>query len=473
MSDDFNASTESATPADSPSGDGAASVGGGGVTADSATPSTPSQEASAPDATQQAIAAGWSLEDEGEASTAPVIPEDDSDIDGMAQEPGLDPERTPGLVTALRNARQAVREHAQAARQAAEVQAELERFGGIETVRQQAEFVNALFAGQVDEQGNVVDGSSIPFFAQLADYSNERYQQVLADGTSILIEHNPEYLISRLQEAGKLPADLTASASQSGPVDQEVLASLPEHLRDTYRGLAANRRAELDAYTDPEARIAELQDKYDLQQIKSEQQQAREREWQGKVEAAQSEGQKSFEKLATDYESAHYRELSKWQPFGPSSPENQLLHRMVVEGAWSSLIEDGALHPRTKQTYKQMYEDSATAIQQAPLYRLRGEKLKADEMERNARNASALINAGLGQRIQAAVKTFDQVFRDARAYREQQRQQQPQRAEIPGAGSGASAGRPDGAPTVDSSGRFTSDFKRSLVEGLRERLARR
>ena len=456
MSDDFSASSDVSAPDTSASSDAAASASGGGVTADSATPSTPSQEASAPDATGEQIAAGWSLEDEGEgAQAAPVIPEDDSDIDGMAQEPGLDPERTPGLVTALRNARQAVREHAQAARQAAEIQAELERFGGIETVRQQAEFVNALFAGQVDEQGNVVDGSSIPFFAQLADYSNERYQQVLADGTSILIEHNPEYLISRLQEAGKLPADLTASASQSGPVDQEVLASLPEHLRDTYRGLAPNRRAELDAYTDPEARIAELQDKYDLQQIKSEQQQAREREWQGKVEAAQSEGQKSFEKLATDYESAHYRELSNWQPFGPNSPENQLLHRMVVEGAWSSLIEDGALHPRTKQTYKQMYEDSATAIQQAPLYRLRGEKLKADEMERNARNASALINAGLGQRIQAAVKTFDQVFRDARAYRESQASATPARAEIPGAGAMSMNGkapkalRPDGSVDPD------------------------
>ncbi|HYE59380.1 MAG TPA: hypothetical protein VD948_12785, partial [Rhodothermales bacterium] len=195
------------------------------------------------------------------------------------------------------------------------------------------------------------------------------------------------------------------------------------------------------------------------------QQQAREREWQGKVEAAQSEGQKSFEKLATDYESAHYRELSKWQPFGPQNPHNDILYTSVVEGAWATVMKDAK--------FAQLYQDAAAAIQQAPLLRLRGETLRAGQSERDARNKAAQLNARLGQVIRDSVRMFDQAFRDARAYREQQRQQQPQRAEIPGAGSGASAGRPDGAPTVDSSGRFTSDFKRSLVEGLRERLARR
>ena len=443
---DFSASTESAAPQDS-TVDVTASASGEGapVQAESEFLSG----ATVPDTTDGQVSAGWSLEDEPEPEQS-AIPEDDSDIPEDVQ--GIDQQRVAGLVNALRSARREAREQAKAARTAAQLQQQLEPYGGYEGVEQMATFVNTLFA-PTDERGEPLpDGSTVPFLSQLYQASQERYARLVSD----VVTAHPEHAIQLLQQAGKLPESLTGQPG-AGHVDEAVYEALPPHLREVYRNLPPSLRNEYDLMKD-EARNALLQEKYDFQQMRSEQEQARQQAWQEKVTQAQTKGTEAADALVRQYEEAHYNALSKWQPFGPENQQsNQRLYRSVVEGSLSELLRD--------QKYAALYADARQLQEQAPLLRLHGEQARAAQYEREARHKAAQFNAALSQRLREAVKEYDQVFRDARAWREQQRQQIPQRTEIPGQGAAFSARR-SGVQILDANGNLSADFKRQLADSL-------
>ena len=442
-----NASIESATPADS-TVDVTASASGEGVIAQpEASASIPETNVSENQSGQ--VSAGWSLEDEPQQVAGALIPEDDSDLPENLQ--GIDEQRVNGLVEAIRNARKFGREQAKAAKAAAQLEQQLEPYGGLEGVGQYVSFANSLFQ-PVDEQGQPLeDASTVPFLQQVYQASQERYARLVTD----VVNQNADYAVQLLQQAGKLPANLNEQPG-AGQIDDSVYQSLPEHLREVYRNLPPSLREEYDLMRE-DARKALLQEKHDFRQLQQSQEQAQQRAWQEKVTQAETEGQQAAASLVRQYEEAHYNVLSKWQPFGPENQQgNERLYRSVVEGAFSELLQD--------QTAAALYADAQHLMAQAPMLRLQGEQARAAQYERDARNKAAQFNAKLSQRLREAVKTYDQVFRDARAWRDHQRQQIPRRTEIPGQGIAFSSDKP--GSSLDANGNISADFKRRLAESL-------
>lgn len=448
MSDfnDSTASTESAAPMDS-TVDVTASASGAGATPQTVTDSTVDANASA--SADGQLSAGWSLEDEPEAEQS-LIPEDDSDLPETLQ--GIDQQRVEGLVNALRSARREAREQSKAAKSAAQLQQQLEQYGGYEGVQQVVGFVNTLFE-PTDEQGQpLAEPSTVPFLNQLWQASQERYTRLVTD----VVSTHPNEVIQMLQQAGKLPTELSPQPG-AGQIDDEVYQALPQHLKDIYRNLPPSLREEYDLMKD-EARNAILQEKYELHQVREAQQQAQQQQWQEKYQAAQTEGIQAADNLVRQYEQAHYQALTKWQPFGPDHEQgNQRVYRAAVEGAFSETLSN----PENAR----LYSAAQQMLREAPLLRLQGENARADQYVRRANEIARTFNARLGQNLRNFIKEQDQVYRDARAWRELQRQQNPQRTEIPGQGAASSA-RSNGTSALNEKGELSSDFKRRLAESL-------
>jgi len=122
------------------------------------------------------------------------------------------------------------------------------------------------------------------------------------------------------------------------------------------------------------------------------------------------------------------------------------------------------------EKYAAMYQDANDLLRNAPIKALAGEKLAAQEAERQARNLATRFNARLGQEISAQVKAMDEVFRGYRAWREQQRSLSPNRTEIPGQMGGVALQQNRNPNAVDSSGRVTDEYKRVLSRMVEDNL---
>lgn len=423
MEDFFSASTDSPAPVESgeqspiaSASDTGAGVDTSGNPTASATPETP---------TETPIDAGWRWEEEEQ----PASSEDtDEDIQALTQDPALDQEKVPGLVQALRSARQAERERAKELKGIQETLATFDNYGGIEGATEALGLVNRLITGGTE--------GTTEFLQGLYDAAQPAYVQLVTDA----IRYNPDYAIEQLREMGKLPTDFTAQ--QPNTLDDSTLASIPENLRDTAKKMPPAILEDLLLQAD-EVRNFHLERQRQLDQLETEAKQQAETQWKQQWDGAAQEGQKLVEQVSTQYEQAHYAQLAKWQPYGPgpeNDAKNQAVYGEMVEGAMATILGD--------QKFAQMYRDAAQLMANAPLRRQQGEKLAAQQDEQRARALAAQFNTRLGQILRERVKERNEVYKGYRAYLESQRGAIPQRREIAGSttitNNGSSALGPDG-----------------------------
>jgi len=254
-----------------------------------------------------------------------------------------------------------------------------------------------------------------------------------------------------LQQMGKLPS--TQAATGAWQLTADDWARIPQELREIANQVPINQLIEwVDKGTD-ESLVYNLQREAKLNQLDATQRQQAETAYRQARQEAETQGSQAVDELTGQYEKAHLAQLSKWQPFGPEAGEqNQQLYRSILEGAHATLLADPQWH--------KLYEDSVSKLQNAPMRKLNNEHFAAGADERDARAAAMRYNARLGQVMRGMISNLDSVFRDARAYREQQRQQIPNRTEITGQSSTAVNG--SGIPTLTENGRLSPQYIDSL-----------
>lgn len=369
-----------------------------------------------------------------------VLPEGDEDIQELLKDPTLDPQAAPGLVNALRSARAAAVEHRKEAVELRKQIAQLEAYGGLEGVNKTMGLVSDLLTNP--EQGI---GS---FLNTLYDTAYPSYEQLVKN----VIAQNADYALEQLQEAGKLPPTQSA-----GQLTAEDWARIPEELRDAARQVPVNQLIEwLDKGTD-ETLLYNLNREAKLQQLDGTQRQQAEQQWREKSQEAQRQGQELVNSLAAQHEQALYTKLEKWKPLGPDNePQNQVIHKMAWQGALADLLAD----PK----FAQMHADAGELLRNAPLRRLQNESFAADQDERKARQYAAQMSTRLGQVLRERVQLLDGVFRDARAYRETQRSEIPQRTEISGMSS--TAGANGGPPMLTKDGKVNPAWAETMTARL-------
>lgn len=436
--EDFN-STSMTSDATTESGsyESAAAVGGDVAGTDTSTPSqeTPNGISTA----ESSIDIGWSWDEDDVAPTSEDEGDPDADIESLTQDPNLDPERVPGLVQALRNARTAERERTKNLKQ---YETQFEQYGGVEGALQSLGLVNTLFSGQ--PQG------ATEFLTALYDNAQPVYAQVVDN----VIRYNPDYAIHQLQQMGKLPADLGSTQSSSG-LDEASLASIPAHLRDTAKNLPSSVMDDLMLQSD-EVRNYHLEREMRMQQLDQAQRTQAEQQYQQQYEQAQTGGQQAVMNLTQQYEQAHLAQLAKWQPYGPgeeNAARNQMVYGEVLEGAMAQVLGD----PK----FAQLYRDAAQLVANAPMRRLQGERLAADQDERRGRQMAAQFNAKLGQILRERVQERNEVFKGYRAYL-QMSGQTPARKEI--SGSTMTTGTTRGALGPD--GKASPEFLAQLAQQI-------
>ena len=434
----FDASTESAAPADSGVIDASAtSASSDGVgTEQVIQPATESANADTPAA--ESIDAGWTLDDDKEQT----IPDDDKDIEALSKDPLLDQEKLPGLVEALRNARQSYREQHKEYKSVQSQLNQFQEYGGVEGVTQTLGLVSQLLSGQPE--------GTTAFLQSLYDQAQPAYAQLVTDA----IKYNPDYALQQLQQMGKIPENIAQASASS--LDAETLAGIPEHLRSTAKSLPAHVMEDLMLQSD-EVRNYNLERELKLQQLDTTQRQAAEAAYQQQARSAYETGQKLAADLSNQYEQAHLSQLNKWQPYGPENKvANERVYGEIMEGAYAEVLKD--------QKFAQMYQDAQRLLAEAPMRRMRNEGMAADQDERKARAMAAQFNTRLGQVVRERVKERDSIYKDARAWREHQRQFASNRTEISGMAASAPSGTRMGALGPD--GKANPAFLEQLANSI-------
>jgi len=382
----------------------------------------------APASTAEELSAGWTFDEQPEQQSA--IPDGDDDLQGMMSDPNLDQTKTPGLVEAIKTARAEARQYKAELKQLRESSAKLEKFGGWEGIESTMGIVNGLLHTPAE--------GAVPFWNTLAKDAQPAYWASI----ETLARYAPDDLINVMRHVGVLPTEQQATGT--GQLNAEDWARIPQELRATANQIPVNQLIEwLDKGTD-ESLLFNLQTHKELADLRGSQRSQAEQNWRQATQEAETQGKQAVDQITEQYESAHLAQLAKWQPFGPEAGEqNQQLYRAILEGAHATLLAD----PQWNKTY----EDTVTKLQNAPMRKLNNEHFAAGADERDARAAAMRYNARLGQVMRGMISSLDSVFRDARAYRESQRSQIPQRTEISGVSS-----------TVGSNGepaRLTKDGK--------------
>jgi hypothetical protein len=424
----------------------ATDASGAGATGQQGAEQSGDRQQSAAEPQQEGISAGWSFDDQGQPES--TIPENDEIPPELLNDPNLDQAKVPGLVEKLRGAWAEAKQHRQQVNQLREQIAKLEQYGGPEGAGEYAGLVNGLI-------GKPSEGAA-PFMATLAQKSLPAYQGI----ADTLVQYEAEYLVSALQAAGKLPE----AQQQTAALTPEDWARIPKELHDVAKQIPVNELLNwLDNGNDQTLQMM-LSTQKELSEMKGAQRQQAEKEWRTAVQQAETQAQQSIQELSNQYQKAHIAQLSKWQPFGPQAEkENQRLYSAVMEGALAEMLQD--------KQWQEVYQDTVNKLQNAPLRRLKNEHMAADVDERTAREAAMRFNTRLGQVMKDMISHpehgLNSVFRDARQWREYQRQSAPERKEIPGNSSTASNGHSNGVPALDENGNISEGFMQRLTERMR------
>ncbi len=458
MDENTSASTESAAPVDSGASQAstATSASSTGVSEQVTAPAQTTDTATAESTSDDQIDIGWKFdgEVEGEAVEASEgeEPDENEDLVDLAKDPALDPQKTPGLVEAIKKARadqKDARQQIQSIRQEIEANNQrFEKFGGPEGALAFLEPLAPFMEG--------AEGSANGLLHAIYKSSAPAYENLVEE----VYKSEQKWLVEQMQKDGLIP-DGTATKSQpsSSNVSAEILETIPESLRDTALRLAKeNPEYFEDLILQPDGvRDHNLKREKDLNAM-SETQAKQERDaYETRVKEAQTSGRKMMEDLSNTYEQGHYKELAKWKPFGDNSAANTRLYREVVEGAFSDILADSK--------FSQMYEDAHGLLQEAPMLRLQQQEFKAASNERQARAMALQFNRRLGQLIGERVKERASVYSDAHKWRELQRQKDP-RTEVSGKGQPLTGSnhQPTKSKSLTADGRISQDYVSELIE---------
>lgn len=403
-------------------------AGAGGIDATAPAESTEQSGAESTQTQREEFSPGWSLDDE-QQEPAEETDLTEEQVQQYLTDPRLNQEKAPTLLEDLRQARSQRNELRTEVRQLREQLGQLDQFGGLEGINRMVGLgLGNLMAnpGLKAKDDPSVSANALGFLSSLYQQSAPAYEAMV----DTLVAKDPDFVLDALRLAGKLPE---MPAIRAGSIDPEILKSIPEHLHEQYKAMDPEIRDEYDLMTTA-ARNFALEQQLKIGKLEGDAQARAKAEWDARVTQAKSDGEKLVEDISSQYEKAHNAELNKWQPLGPDNPEaNQLLHRIIIEGAFAKLMEE--------EQYAKMFTDTLGYLKNAPMRRLHNEKYAADEDERNGRNYAGRFNTRLGQVMKDLIKNpvygLDSVFRDARQWREHQRQQAPDRKEIPGAGASA------------------------------------
>lgn len=400
---------------------------------------------------QENFSAGWDLDDEV-AEVAQSEDLTDEQIQEYLTDSRLDPSKgdLPKLVEDLRGSRANETKLKGRITQLEQQLAQFDQFGGVEGVNQMVSI------GIRDLMANPQEGG-LKFLSTIADQSVPAYWSMI----DALAEHAPNDLLQRLQHFGHAPQE----PEQRARLDAETLQAIPEQFRELIKTLPEEVVEDLLQQTEG-VRNYNLQREADYRNLTAGQEKQARQAWDQQVKQAETAGQELINTLSQQFEKAHFAQLNKWQPLGPEAKEhNQLLYSIVVEGAFAQMMKD--------QQYAQMYQDCLGRLKNAPMKRLHNEGYAADADEREGRALAARFNTRLGQVMKDLIKNpeygLDNVFRDARQWREHQRQQVPNRREIPGAGMSTSngTGQKQGS-ALNENGMLSDDF----MAGLKNKLNR-
>lgn len=389
----------------------------------------------------------WSLEDEAQETVADEELTDEQ-IAQYLQDQNLNQEHAPKLVEDLRGSRAQAKALRNENVQLKQQLAALDQLGGIEGINRMA----SVGLGQL--MADPAQGA-LPFLQSVFTQSQPAYTQMV----DTMVANDTDYVLSRLEAAGKLPQTVV----RADAVDQEILGTIPEQLRDIYKGVPPEVRDEYDLMT-PAAREYALQQQFKINQLEGHAKARAKADWDGQVAQAKQAGESLVQNLSDQFEKAHYAQLNKWQPLGPDNAEaNNLLYSVVLEGAFAQLMKE--------ESYSKMFTDCLGYLNNAPMRRLHNEAYAADSDEREGRALATRFNTRLGQVMKDLIKNpvygLDTVFRDARQWREHQRQQAPDRKEIPGTGAQipANNGGKKGS-ALDENGRLSDGFMRGIKQRL-------
>lgn len=396
-------------------------AGAGGSDANVSTESTAQAGTESAERQDEGLSPGWSLDDIAEETAETAADEiTDEILQEYLSDPRLDPQKgdPAKLVADLKGAR-AERNAARAEiAQLKQQIAQLDQFGGLDGINRMTSLgLNKLMA-------NPKEGS-LDFVSTLAKQSTPAYWEIL----NTYAQHAPDDVMEALQRFGHVPQE---PAQRTGQIDNEILSTVPEHLRDLYLKTPLEVRDEYDLAT-PAARNYALEQQYELSQLKGAERQRAEAEQKQKADNAKAEGDRLVREISDQFGQAHHKQLSKWQPFGPDgATQNEFLYKVIINGAFASLMED----PK----FGKMYQDTLGYLKNAPTRRLQNEAYAADEDEREGRALAARFNTALGNKMKELIKHpeygFESAFSDARKWREYQRSLAPpeDRKEIPGTG---------------------------------------
>jgi len=433
----------------SPGGETPSSTGGANDAAvetqpTSTTTETPVQSASEPSTTEE-FSAGWSYGEEEPQSTEPT----EDEITELTKDPSLDQTKVPGLVEKLRQAWAVGKTQKAELASLREQIAKLEQYGGLEGAGQMAGLASGLIR---DPQKGVGQ-----FMSTLAKESLPAYQGI----ADTLVQYEHEYLVQALRAAGKLPEIQQQTAGQQ--LTAEDWGRIPKELHDIAKQIPVNELINwLDNGNDQTLQMM-LETRKELSELKGAQRQQAETAYRQAYQQAQAQGQESVQNLSNQFEQAHYKELAKWQPFGPQANEqNQQLYRSILEGAHRTLMGE--------KQWQDLYQDTVNKLANAPMRRLSNDHMAADADERDARGAAARYNARLGQVMKGMIQSLDSVFRDARAYRETQREQIPNRTEI--SGQSTQTGKNGAPPTLLPNGKTNPAYLDYVISSLPQNAAR-
>jgi len=442
MDEITNANTEGT--ASTPSTADAVATGASGADAGQQATEASNGQQSATPPTPEEFSAGWSYDDQPETPSS-AIPESDDDIEGLTTDPNLDQKQVPKLVSDLRGARAEARQSRVKIRELTEQIAKLEQYGGVEGAGQMAGLANGLITDPAN--------GATPFMANLAQKALPAYRAIADD----LVEAESAYLISKLQAAGKLPE---TQAQTAGQLTAEDWQRIPKELHNVAKQVPVAQLIQWLDQGGDDGLLYNLEREAKLQQLDGAQRQQAEMAQRQAHQQAEQQGYQAIQALSDQYTKAHYAQLAKWQPFGPENgTQNQQLYSAILEGAFAQLRQD--------PQWETLRMNAVKALSQAPLRRLNGEHMAADADEREAHKAAARFNTRLGQVMKGMIQSLDSTFRDARQWREYQRQSAPERKEVSGISSTASNGHSNGVSALDENGNISDGFMARLTERMK------
>lgn len=201
------------------------------------------------------------------------------------------------------------------------------------------------------EQGPTTE----PFLEFLENKSNPRLAQLLKDAAN----RYPDYLLNNalgrekaLQALGLDPKlydtyravnpDGSLQGQTVGGYDPEILASIPEHLRDTYKSLPLDDQLELDGLS-ADRRAQKLQREFDINGLQQREQQREQQAAQAREQAIAEAKDTRLQQFVTDQETSFYNELKQgFSPFGEDKPE---LTRFFHDAIYSHVTKSLSANP--------------------------------------------------------------------------------------------------------------------------------